>query len=207
MNAQIFGEIESPKTGDQINQLDNLQGWAFSTNGNHTQITVYLDDKLLYTTGTGMPRFDIEKKFPDFENAYTSGFRGKLWAATYSNGAHKLRIEASSGDLRKTLASFTVELKKDPLMKTNASHDNVLNQGYALANDTIEPIIKLCNLEPNFKILEVGCQYGRLTMPFTTFLSDKGSFYGLEILTEAVNYCKTNINEKYPNFHLIKRKL
>jgi len=204
LKDQIFGRIESPIAGGQINQLDTLQGWAFSTTGEKTKITVFFDDELLYETGTGMPTFDIEKKFPNYENAYTSGFRGKLFVAMYDNGLHKLRVEASSGDLKKTLASFTVQLNKDPLLRVNASHDNLLNQGFDVDDYTVRPMIELCNVKKNFKVLEVGCQYGRLTMPFIKFLNDDGSYYGLEILSEAVDSCKTNIAAKYPNFHFIK---
>jgi len=201
MDNVIKGKIETPKEGDQLNQLPALAGWAFSNVGKPVKVEIFFDDELIYETRTGMPRYDIEQEFPNFIGSYKSGFLGKIWLAKFENGIHNLHFIAKSDGIEKSLGNFKVNLRKDSSLLVNASHDSVLNQGYALGYKTIRHFIEKCEIKSYHKILEVGCQYGRLSLPFADFLKKGGSFDGLEILPEAVRYCQSNITPKFPNFH------
>ena len=39
------------------------------------------------------------------------------------------------------------------------------------------------------RILEIGSGFGRMAIPLTKFLSNKGSYDGLEIIKDGVNWC------------------
>jgi len=81
---------------------------------------------------------------------------------------------------------LTVKLKKDPTMKVVANHNNILNQHFGQGENTVRGFIELCDIKPNEKILEIGCQYGRLAMPFTTYLSKEGIYDGIDIIPETI---------------------
>lgn len=55
-------------------------------------------------------------------------------------------------------------------------------------------------LKPNHAILDLGCGIGRLALPATQFLSDEGSYFGLDINLSAIAWCFENITQRYPNF-------
>lgn len=61
----------------------------------------------------------------------------------------------------------------------------------------------LGELEPDETILDVGCGCGRMTLPLTTFLNEKGQYFGFDIVKESINWCQKNISIPCPNFHFI----
>lgn len=52
-------------------------------------------------------------------------------------------------------------------------------------------------------ILEIGCGVGRDAIELTTILSKKGKYIGTDIIKPSIQWCKTNITKKYPNFKFI----
>ena len=61
--------------------------------------------------------------------------------------------------------------------------------------------IRLGELKPNEKILDVGCGIGRISVPLTTYLSEEGIYEGFDIVADGISWCKEKIAVKYPNFH------
>jgi SAM-dependent methyltransferase len=49
-------------------------------------------------------------------------------------------------------------------------------------------------------VLDVGCGSGRLAVPLTAYLSPEGTYEGLDVLPWAVDWCKTEVSSRYPNF-------
>lgn len=60
--------------------------------------------------------------------------------------------------------------------------------------------LKLGKLQPNEKVLDVGCGLGRMAMPLIGYLRDGGSYEGFDIVSESINWCKLNITTPYTNF-------
>jgi ubiquinone/menaquinone biosynthesis C-methylase UbiE len=58
----------------------------------------------------------------------------------------------------------------------------------------------LGNLEPDETLLDVGCGCGRMSLPLTTFLNQKGQYLGFDIVKESITWCQENITSRYPNF-------
>jgi SAM-dependent methyltransferase len=58
----------------------------------------------------------------------------------------------------------------------------------------------LCALEPDGRVLDIGCGVGRMAIPLTGFLTGSGSYEGLDIAADAVRWCGENITPLHPNF-------
>jgi SAM-dependent methyltransferase len=58
----------------------------------------------------------------------------------------------------------------------------------------------LAGLQPHHAVLDVGCGIGRMALPLTHFLNEKGSYNGFDIVKSGVDWCNKNIASKYPNF-------
>lgn len=61
--------------------------------------------------------------------------------------------------------------------------------------------LKLGKLQPNEKVLDVGCGLGRMAMPLTGYLKDGGSYEGFDVVADGIKWCKENIATIYPNFN------
>jgi SAM-dependent methyltransferase len=55
-------------------------------------------------------------------------------------------------------------------------------------------------LQPNHRFLDMGCGSGRMAVPLTLFLGERGSYFGLDILEDRIKWCQENITPVYPNF-------
>lgn len=60
-----------------------------------------------------------------------------------------------------------------------------------------------CSIEPHHSVLDIGCGIGRLALPLTQYLSDKGRYFGFDIVQTGIKWCKENISEKYVNFQFL----
>jgi SAM-dependent methyltransferase len=65
--------------------------------------------------------------------------------------------------------------------------------------------IELCDLRPDEHMLDVGSGIGRKTLPLVDYLSERGSYDGLELVKSGVDWCTTKYTSRHPNFrfHLI----
>ncbi len=57
----------------------------------------------------------------------------------------------------------------------------------------------LGGLKPGDRVLDVGCGIGRMAVPLTGYLTS-GSYDGLDIVPEGIDWCRKNITRKYPRF-------
>lgn len=61
--------------------------------------------------------------------------------------------------------------------------------------------INLGGLQPQHRILDVGCGMGRMAIPLTGFLNESGSYEGFDIIDKGIQWCKKHIATRYPNFN------
>ena len=59
----------------------------------------------------------------------------------------------------------------------------------------------LGNLQPHHRVLDIGSGIGRMAIPLTKYLNEKGRYNGFDIVKEGVEWCQKNISKRYPNFH------
>jgi SAM-dependent methyltransferase len=59
---------------------------------------------------------------------------------------------------------------------------------------------KLGGLQPGHRVLDVGCGIGRMAIPLTKFLSEAGSYEGLDIVPHGIKWCTENLTPRFPRF-------
>jgi SAM-dependent methyltransferase len=62
-------------------------------------------------------------------------------------------------------------------------------------------LIKLGGLQPNHRVLDVGCGIGRVAVPLTSYLDFDGEYWGFDIILQGIHWCQKNISSRFPNFH------
>lgn len=60
--------------------------------------------------------------------------------------------------------------------------------------------IKLGNLKPEDRVLDIGCGPGRMAIPLTKYLNQNGKYDGFDVFKEGITWCKKNITKRFPNF-------
>lgn len=63
--------------------------------------------------------------------------------------------------------------------------------------------IRLANLQPNERVLDVGCGIGRMAIPLTNYLSNEGEYWGFDIVKKGIAWCQERISPKFKNFHFL----
>jgi SAM-dependent methyltransferase len=63
----------------------------------------------------------------------------------------------------------------------------------------------IAGLRPHERVLEIGCGVGRMAIPLTAYLEEKGSYDGFDVARAEVKWCQQNITPRFANFnfHLI----
>jgi SAM-dependent methyltransferase len=59
---------------------------------------------------------------------------------------------------------------------------------------------ELGGLRPDGEVLDVGSGLGRFAVPLTAYLSADGHYEGFDIVLAGVNWCRTHITPRFPNF-------
>ena len=60
---------------------------------------------------------------------------------------------------------------------------------------------KYCDFTKDSAVLDVGCGIGRMAIPFTNYLSEKGKYEGFDIVKIGIDWCTKNIHSRFPNFN------
>jgi ubiquinone/menaquinone biosynthesis C-methylase UbiE len=63
-----------------------------------------------------------------------------------------------------------------------------------------EQLVNLAGLKPDHRVLDVGCGMGRVAVPLTSFLNEKGSYEGFDIVPSAIRWCRKKITYRFPHF-------
>ncbi|UCA50521.1 class I SAM-dependent methyltransferase [Streptomyces sp. WA6-1-16] len=51
---------------------------------------------------------------------------------------------------------------------------------------------------PAHDVLDAGCGAGRIAVPLTDVLGEKGSYLGFDIVPHAIEWCSSAMTPKYP---------
>jgi len=62
---------------------------------------------------------------------------------------------------------------------------------------------ELAGLQAQHSVLDVGCGIGRMAVPLTQFLNEKGSYDGFDIVKSGIDWCNKNISNNHPNFRFL----
>ncbi len=70
-----------------------------------------------------------------------------------------------------------------------------------LGNKLKNDFIQYGGLQPQHRVLDIGCGIGRIAIPLTTYINEQGSYHGFDIVKEGIDWCESKIHKKFPNFH------
>jgi len=59
---------------------------------------------------------------------------------------------------------------------------------------------RYAGLEPDSRVLDIGCGIGRLAVPLTGYLNGKGSYEGFDIVQKGIDWCNQKISTRFPQF-------
>jgi SAM-dependent methyltransferase len=91
--------------------------------------------------------------------------------------------------------------RRDPLAPPRRLIRNVGGDFKRVGERVLQSLIQFAKLQPQEAVLDVGCGCGRVAVPLTRYLNDRGSYEGFDIDREAIRWCDQNITSRYPNFH------
>ncbi|MCT7982131.1 class I SAM-dependent methyltransferase [Laspinema sp. A4] len=77
----------------------------------------------------------------------------------------------------------------------------------AIGTEFFRYFVELAGLQPDEAVLDVGCGVGRMAVPLTQYLSDRGSYEGFDIVESGVTWCQSVISPLYPNFQFQRADL
>jgi SAM-dependent methyltransferase len=59
----------------------------------------------------------------------------------------------------------------------------------------------ICGLQPDEKMLDVGCGIGRKTLLLTQYFNQQAVYEGLDITKAGIDWCSAKITPRFANFH------
>jgi len=61
-------------------------------------------------------------------------------------------------------------------------------------------LVDLAGLQPQHRVLDVGCGIGRIAIPLTQYLDRRGSYEGFDIVPLGIDWCRDRITSRFPHF-------
>lgn len=69
-----------------------------------------------------------------------------------------------------------------------------------VGQEMLECMQDLVDLQPDARILEVGCGSGRIAIPLLTYLDDNGAYDGFDVVPAAIEWCQEHLSPRNPAF-------
>lgn len=63
-----------------------------------------------------------------------------------------------------------------------------------------ELLTEYCDLSSESKILDIGSGIGRLAIPLTEVIKEKGSYQGFDVVEKGIKWCQKHISQSHPHF-------
>jgi len=90
--------------------------------------------------------------------------------------------------------------RRDPLVPPTRLNFIGLGDFVTIGDEFCRLFVTLGGLQPHDDVLDVGCGIGRMARPLTTYLSDRGSYEGFDVVPAGIDWCTANITRRYPAF-------
>jgi len=92
--------------------------------------------------------------------------------------------------------------RRDPLIPPRGLWFVGGEKDYAAINEEfLGYFVNLGKLQPNQRVLDVGCGIGVVAARLTKFLTTRGSYDGFDIVRVGIDWASDNITRLHPNFH------
>jgi SAM-dependent methyltransferase len=89
----------------------------------------------------------------------------------------------------------------DPLVPPARLHTVGPDVDFRASGDEFFSLLReLVDLQPDERVLDVGCGTGRIARPLAGYLNQAGSYDGFDVAEIAIKWCKRHYARAYPNF-------
>jgi SAM-dependent methyltransferase len=92
--------------------------------------------------------------------------------------------------------------RRDPLLPPRRMWELVTGRDvdFVHSGRAMLDLMRAQGLAPDHAVLEVGCGVGRAAIPLTAYLSEQGSYDGLDLMPVAIDWCRCTISPRFPRF-------
>lgn len=71
----------------------------------------------------------------------------------------------------------------------------------AIGAEFLGHFVRLGRLRPHERVFDIGCGIGRMAVPLTQYLDERGSYDGVDPVMDGILWCAQTITPVYPRFH------
>lgn len=87
-----------------------------------------------------------------------------------------------------------------PMMPTRLQNERIGGHDFvSIGRQLLAQVQESTALQPHHRVLDLGCGYGRLAVPLTSYLV-RGEYCGFDVDRRAIRWCQREISRRYPNF-------
>jgi glycosyltransferase involved in cell wall biosynthesis/SAM-dependent methyltransferase len=69
-----------------------------------------------------------------------------------------------------------------------------------IGEEFLRYFIDLGGLAPHHRVLDVGCGIGRMAVPLTRYLDERGRYDGFDVVAKGIDWCRSEISPRFPRF-------
>jgi len=203
---EIIGDVNTPDETSVYHGYVTIAGWAISTLEKKVTILAYVDNTLKGTLKISQQAPNVRQEYPRLSPTTNTAFWGMIDIQDVEDGIHNLRIVAKSDTKEKVLKSLNINLQKQDLSSFSNYDENFVNAAKnaddIVGRTLIKYFIEWLKLKPDERVLDVGCGFGRMANLLSRYLNQSGSYDGLDVMPEAIDWCNKIIpSAKFPNSH------
>jgi SAM-dependent methyltransferase len=90
--------------------------------------------------------------------------------------------------------------RRDPLLPPRRLLSGDYSDFQRIGQRFLQYFVELAGLEPQHRVLDVGCGVGRMAVPLMGYLSDRGTYDGFDVVSREVEWCEREITPRRPSF-------
>lgn len=142
INIDVPNENESVK-----NNLLEVSGWALNASG-VKEVKTYIDGKYVGNANYGLSRTDVGKAYPEYVDAYNSGYEAKIDVKSFTAGKKILTIEAIGNDGIASRMEKAINISRkaaiididSPIQNEVIKNDSLNVKGWALNDSGVKEV-------------------------------------------------------------------
>ncbi len=118
------------------------------------------------------------------------------------SGAAVRALDSEMSDRDADLERLASYIRRNRFLPIPPSEKNFVGDGdfIAVGVEFLKWFVRLGELTPQDRVLDIGSGIGRMALPLTQYL-ETGTYDGIDVAAEGIDWCAANISPYYGNFH------